>query len=461
MVNKFFALVSISLLLFTGAAFAAPGESDGLLALRGGAFKMGSHASEAWREKDETRHTVKVGSFRIAPREVTQEEYQRVTGKNPSTFRGAKRPVENVNWFDAVAYCNARSIKEGFKPAYRIRGTSVEWDRSADGYRLPTEAEWEFACRAGTGTPFNTKEPIGADECNFYGRYPYMIEGNYFDTGKLKTKPGVYRQETVSVGSFRPNALGLCDMHGNVREWCWDWYGPYDAKDADEPDGPAAGSNRVLRGGGWNDFGKHLRSACRMSAPADETAANTGFRVARGAVKTTSGAAAAAAVVKSAGKKLLVVYFSWSGNTRAIAKEVREQSGADLFEIQCVKPYSTDYDTVLMEAQRDQRAQARPKIKGQVKDMAQYGTVLLGYPNWWASIPMPVATFLEQYDFSGKTIIPFSSNGGGGLGQGPIAMAKLAPRAKIGKGLSVSYGGGSGLPGEIAAWLKANGVKKQ
>ena len=93
--------------------------------------------------------------------------------------------------------------------------------------------------------------------------------------------------------------------------------------------------------------------------------------------------------------------------------------------------------------------------------MARYGVILLGYPNWWASIPMPVATFLEQYDFAGKTIVPFSSNGGGGLGQGPAAIAKLAPRARLGKGLSVSYGGGSGLAGDIAAWLAANGVKKR
>ena len=454
-------LMLLYCVLAASSAFAAAKADDGLKAIKGGSFRMGSPASEAWREQDETSHLVKVANFRLAPREVTQEEYQRVTGKNPARFRGAGRPVENVSWLDAAAYCNALSLREGFKPAYKIKGASVAWDRTADGYRLPTEAEWEYACRAGTDTPFNTKTSISAAECNYYGHYPYMIEGNYFDSSKLKTKPGVYRQETVNAGSFKPNGFGLYDMHGNVREWCWDWYGPYDASDADEPDGPADGTNRVLRGGGWNDFGKHLRSACRMSAPAGETAANIGFRLARGALKTTSAAASAAPAVKASGKKILVAYFSWSGNTRAIAQKVREQTGADLFEIQCVKPYSTDYDTVLMEAQRDQRAQARPAIRGQVREMARYGVILLGYPNWWASIPMPVATFLEQYDFAGKTIVPFSSNGGGGLGQGPAAIAKLAPRARLGRGLSVSYGGGSGLAGDIAAWLAANGVKKR
>ena len=122
--------------------------------------------------------------------------------KNPSTFSGSDLPVENVTWLDAIRYCNARSEKEGFEPAYTIEGQTGIWNRGADGYRLPMEAEWEYACRAGTVTPFNTETSISAEEANYYGHYPYEIEGNYFSQENLTTKPGQYRQTTVAVNSF-------------------------------------------------------------------------------------------------------------------------------------------------------------------------------------------------------------------------------------------------------------------
>ena len=150
-------------------------------------------------------------------------------GNNPSSFSGDALPVENVSWLDAVAYCNARSELEGLTPAYAIDGQTVTWDRSADGYRLPTEAEWEYACRAGTVTPFNTETSISAEEANYYGHYPYEIEENYFSQGNLDTQPGEYRQTTVEVTSFSPNGWGLYNMHGNVSEWVWDYYGAYSA----------------------------------------------------------------------------------------------------------------------------------------------------------------------------------------------------------------------------------------
>jgi flavodoxin len=158
------------------------------------------------------------------------------------------------------------------------------------------------------------------------------------------------------------------------------------------------------------------------------------------------------------GGKILVAYFSWSGNTRGIAQQIHAKTGGDLFEIECVKPYSSNYNTCLEEAQRDQRTQARPALKTHVANIAQYDTILLGYPNWWASIPAPVASFLEEYDLSGKTIIPFCSHGGGRFGQSLTAIAKLAPRSKIGSGLSVHYSGGSSLPNDIMAWLRKNGM---
>ena len=155
--------------------------------------------------------------------------------------------------------------------------------------------------------------------------------------------------------------------------------------------------------------------------------------------------------------KTLIAYFSWSGNTQGIAQEIQRQTGADIFEIEPEKPYSENYNTVLREAQRDQHKQARPKLKGHI-DTAQYDTILLGYPNWWASIPMPIASFLEEHDLSGKTILPFCSHGGGRFGQSLTAIAKLAPKAVIKEGLSVHYSGGSGLGENIRKWLAKNDI---
>ena len=123
-----------------------------------------------------------------------------------------------------------------------------------------------------------------------------------------------------------------------------------------------------------------------------------------------------------------------------------------------VHPYSNDYNTVLDEAQRDQNEQARPELAGHVENMEQYDTILLGYPNWWASIPMPVASFLEEYDFSGKTVIPFCSHGGGRFGQSLTAIAKLVPDAAMGEALDIHYSGGSSMPDDVSSWLAANGL---
>jgi flavodoxin len=159
--------------------------------------------------------------------------------------------------------------------------------------------------------------------------------------------------------------------------------------------------------------------------------------------------------------KILVAYFSWGGNTRGIARQIHQRAGGDLFEIECVTPYSRNYNVCLDEALRDQRANARPALKTHVSNMAQYDVIMLGYPNWWASIPAPVASFLEEYDLAGKTIIPFCSHGGGRFGQSLTAIAKLEPGAKMGGALSVNYSGGSSLPNDIGAWLRKNGIGAQ
>ncbi len=157
--------------------------------------------------------------------------------------------------------------------------------------------------------------------------------------------------------------------------------------------------------------------------------------------------------------KTLIVFYSWGGTTRGIAQKIQKKLGCDIFEIELVKPYSTDYNTVLDEAQRDQRKQARPAIKNKVKDFSKYKTILLGYPNWWASIPMPIATFLESYDFSGITVIPFCSNGGGKLGQSVSAITKIVPEAKVQHPLSIYYSGGESLNSDLDAWLLKNGFR--
>ncbi|MGN1120116.1 MAG: flavodoxin [Oscillospiraceae bacterium] len=434
---------------------------DNFVLIKGGTFQMGSLETEAWRSDDETLHTVTVSDFYISKYELTQKEYEEITGSNPSSFSGENLPVENVSWLDAAAYCNARSEKEGLTPAYKIDGQNVSWDRSANGYRLPTEAEWEYACRAGTTTPFYLEKSPSAAEANYYGHYPYEIENNYFSQGNLEVKPGEYRQTTVPVGSFAANPFGLFDMHGNVGEWVWDYYGDYSAEEQTDPVGPSSGTLIVYRGGGWNDFAKNMRSAYRATLEQNKGSFNLGIRLVRNAVAGTESVSVTDLQNKNTSEngKILIAYFSWGGNTEGVAEEIQRQIGADLFEITMVNPYSTDYNTVLDEAQRDQNIQTRPQLATHVENMEQYDTVLLGYPNWWASIPMPVASFLEEYDFSGKTIIPFCSHGGGRFGQSLTAIAKLAPDAVMGEALSVHYSGGSGLPDDVSEWLKINGIE--
>lgn len=248
-------------------------------------------------------------------------------------------------------------------------------------------------------------------------------------------------------------------MHGNVSEWGWDYYGAYKTESQNDPTGAETGTLRVYRGGGWNDFAKNLRSAYRAAMEADHGSFNLGIRLVRN-VSSGSGSVAGGgeATGSTGGGKILIAYFSWGGNTRGIAEEIARQTGADLFEIKMVHPYSDNYNTVLNEAQRDQKAQARPELSTHVENMSDYDTILLGYPNWWASIPMPVASFLEEYDLTGKTIIPFCSHGGGRFGQSLTAIAKLAPTATMGDALSVHYSGGSSLSSDVRAWLEKNHI---
>lgn len=435
---------------------------EGFVKIQGGTFQMGSPETEAWRSNDETAHPVTVSDFYMGVYEVTQKEYQEVTKNNPSNFKGNDLPVESLTWYEAVAYCNARSEKEGLEKAYTIDGQNVTWNRSADGYRLPTEAEWEYACRAGTKTPFNTETSISPEESNYFGHYPYLIEENYFSQEKLDTEPGEYRETTVAVDSFSPNQWGLYNMHGNVGEWCWDYYGDYPAGEQTDPAGAETGTRRIYRGGGWNDFAKHIRSAYRASSPADRSSAATGLRLVRNAV--TMKGSIADTEKQTSGKgdgNTLIVFFSWGGNTKGIAQEIQSQTDADLFEIELVHPYSDDYDTVLDEAQRDQNEQARPEIKNHVENMDQYSTIILGYPNWWYSCPMAIFSFLEENDLSGKQVYLFCSHGTGGLASNVKDISVAIPDAKNSDSVFDVYEeDAASAKDEIVEWIKKISAKE-
>jgi formylglycine-generating enzyme required for sulfatase activity len=225
-----------------------------MIAIPGGTFWMGSPANEAERDSDEgPQHQVTVPSFFMGKYPLTQAQYQAIMGHNPSYFIGNNRPVENVSWDDAVRFCQKLS------------------QRTGKNYRLPSEAEWEYACRAGTKTPFSFGDNITTDLVNYDGTYPY------------KSAPkGKYREQTTDVGTFPPNAFGLYDMHGNVWEWCEDdWHENY----IDAPtDGSAwnsqSGSNtKLLRGGSWRYNAWYCRSADRLGFSRDARDNFFGFRV--------------------------------------------------------------------------------------------------------------------------------------------------------------------------------------
>jgi formylglycine-generating enzyme required for sulfatase activity/TolB-like protein len=242
------------------------GGPDNFVRINGGTFTMGSPASESGRGSDEgPQRQVTVSSFNIGKYQVTQKEYEEIMGTNPSNFKGSNLPVERVSWFDAIEYCNRRSQRENLTPAYTISGSgdnrTVTWNRNANGYRLPTEAEWEYACRAGTTTAYNT----GASINDNTGWYTANSAGS-----------------TQEVGKKPPNAWGLYDMHGNVWEWCWDWYASsYPSGAQTDPIGASSGSIRVFRGGSWSHSATAVRSAYRSYRTPSDRVNFLGFRLVR------------------------------------------------------------------------------------------------------------------------------------------------------------------------------------
>jgi len=214
-----------------------------MILIPAGEFMMGSPPGEAGRSRtrEGSQHRARLTlPFYMGRYEVTQQQWRRLMAANPSRFKGAKNPVERISWHDCQEFISR--LNELHK----------------SGFRLPTEAEWEYACRAGTATPFHFGETISTDQANYKGTIAYGAG-----------KKGLDRKKTLPVGSFRPNAFGLYDMHGNVYDWCSDWYGPYDVKAQTDPRGPATGSRRIARGGAWSSNPAYVRSAWRWNdAPA-------------------------------------------------------------------------------------------------------------------------------------------------------------------------------------------------
>jgi formylglycine-generating enzyme required for sulfatase activity len=258
-----------------------PPSGGTLVLIPAGSFTMGDAAGRA----DATPHRVSVAAFYLDRYPVTQELYEKVLGVNPSKRKDPKNPVERTQWTDAARFCNRCSELDGLTPCYDLN-TRKDWSSwecnfEADGYRLPTEAEWEYACRAGGS-----------------GRYCFG------DSEKDLPQYAWYKPHSQGrphpVGQKRPNAWGLYDLHGNVWQWCNDWYGDtyYTASPTENPRGPAAGKMRVLRGGAWDSTAEQCRAAYRhkefpVYSDACFGADSYGFRRARGAAGKPAAVAAA------------------------------------------------------------------------------------------------------------------------------------------------------------------------
>jgi formylglycine-generating enzyme required for sulfatase activity len=216
-----------------------------------GSFLMGSPENEDERSEDEVQHRVTLAKgYWLGIYPVTQAQWQAVVGTDPSEFKGADLPVETVSWDDCGQFCKLLGEKTG------------------KHFRLPSEAEWEYACRAGTTTPFSFGETLSTDRANYDGNYTYG-NGN----------KGEFREKTTPVSKFYANAWGMHDMHGNVWEWCSDWYGSMDKDNIKDPKGPQSGDARVLRGGSWSNVPWNCRAAYRRRNGPGYRYGSYGFRV--------------------------------------------------------------------------------------------------------------------------------------------------------------------------------------
>ncbi len=295
--NKFSANMRFRVTADDGSLPPAP---TGMVMIPAGSFQMGdtfNDSPDGWGER--AVHTVYVSAFYMDKYEVTKALWDEVktwatahgySFDNPGSGKAANHPVQTVNWYDAVKWCNARSEKEGRVPAYYTdAGLSVRYRAGqvapyvswSSGYRLPTEAEWEKAARGGASGhrfPWADTDTITHSRANYYSVSDYAYDTSPTRGYHPTFNDGVYPY-TSPVGYFAPNGYGLYDMAGNVWEWCWDWYGSYSSDSQTDPRGPASGSSRVVRGGGWSAFAFGCRSASRSGNwPASGSIDGDGFR---------------------------------------------------------------------------------------------------------------------------------------------------------------------------------------
>ncbi len=305
-------MVSESPYWFTNAAAATVTQQyyrvevlppPGMVLIPAGSFTMGNcmDPSEG-RPEELPLHTVYVSAFYMDRYEVTKALWDEVKGwnggngyvyENAGAGKAANHPVHTVNWRDCVKWCNARSQKEGLVPCYYNEeglttiyktGTNAPYAKwSANGYRLPTEAEWEKAARGGVGGhrfPWADTDTISHSRANYYAGYPCSYDLSYPAGFHPNFVSGSYPY-TSPVGYFEANGYGLYDMVGNLGEWCWDWYDSYSSGWQTDPRGPASGSYRVLRGGGWGFYVSYCRTADRYYFAPEARYYDVGFRAVR------------------------------------------------------------------------------------------------------------------------------------------------------------------------------------
>ena len=268
--------------------------------INGGNFTMGSPRNSVMARRDERpSHSVTLGDFYLGTYEISQGQYYEITGLQPSkcitnpedaSLAGwMMLPVDSVSWYEILVFCNLLSIREELNPVYKINNstdpkdwgnvprnrTSNIWDEvemieGADGFRLPTEAEWEYAARGGAGTP---NDSISMEFRNLPAVHRYYENIAWVFSNS--------ENQAHQIGNFPPNELGLYDIAGNAMEWCWDWYAPYKTDPLENPKGPASGEERIIRGGAWSYDAEYCRPTYRHKLEPWNRLVNLGFRVAR------------------------------------------------------------------------------------------------------------------------------------------------------------------------------------